>query len=172
MRTNRAAWGYALGLLFCLSATPSAASFEDEYEKYQLFVDCEPISIGVIFESPHAMRAGMTATKIRRFLQGRLQTVGVPLDLSAESLSAAVYLAIEDRPVIKGRRDVTRVSIAFWKTMREPFGQHIGYSSTWEYVTLMDTDLDEVAFYVAMTMGLDKFIEQYGRVNATRCSPN
>ena len=43
---------------------------------------------------------------------------------------------------MKGQRDVTRVSIAFWKTMREPFGQHIGYSATWEYVNLLEPSLD------------------------------
>lgn len=172
MRPSRAALGYALGLLLCLSATPSAASFEEDFAKYQLFVDCEPISIGVIFNSAHARRAGVTATKIRNYAEGRLQRLGIPLDLSAGVLSAAVYLGVEDRSVIEGQRDVTQVSIAFWKTMREPFGQYIGYSATWEYVTLMEPGLDELAFYVAITMGLDKFIENYGRVNAAPCNSN
>ena len=158
------------GLLLCLNTTPSAASFEEDYAKYQLFVDCEPISIGVIFNSAHATRAGVTEAKIRNYVEGRLQRLGVPLDVSADLLSAAVYLGVEDRSVIEGQRDVTRVSIAFWKTMREPFGQHIGYSATWEYVTLMEPGLDELAFFVAITMGLDKFIENYGRVNTVPCA--
>ena len=170
--TDRGAgWAFGLGLLlFLFSATPSAANFEEGYAKYQLFVDCEPISVGVIFDSAHAARAGVTEAKIRNYAEGRLQRLGVPLDVSAGVLSAAVYLGIEDRSVIEGQRDVTRVSIAFWKTMREPFGQYIGYSSTWEYVTLMEPGLDELAFFVAITMGLDEFIENYGRVNAAPCA--
>ena len=102
MRTKVQGAALAGGLFLCLNAIPSAASFEEDYAKYQLFVDCEPISIGVIFDSAHAMRAGVTETKIRNLVEGRLQTLGVPLDLSAELLSAAVYLGVEDRSVSEG----------------------------------------------------------------------
>ena len=170
MRTKVQGAALAGGLFLCLNAIPSAASFEEDYAKYQLFVDCEPISIGVIFNSVYATRAGVTEAKIRNYVEGRLQRLGVPLDKSTDLLSAAVYLGVEDRSVIEGQRDVTRVSVAFWKTMREPFGQHIGYSATWEYVTLMEPGLDELAFFVAITMGLDEFIEKYGRVNAGPCT--
>lgn len=170
MRTYRAAPVCAMGLLLCVSATPSAASFEEDYAKYQLFVDCEPISVGIVFNSAHATRAGVTEAKIRNYVEGRLRRVGVPLEVSTSVMTAAVYLSVEDRPVIEGKRDVTRIGIAFWKTMREPFGQQIGYSATWEYVTLMEPGVEEVAFYVAITMGLDKFIEKYGHVNTESCT--
>ena len=169
MRTTIRGAALSVGLLLCLSATLSAASFEEDYAKYQLFVDCEPISVGIVFNSAHATRAGVTEAKIRNYVEGRLRRVGVPLEVSSSVMTAAVYLSVEDRPVIEGKREVTRVGIAFWKTMREPFGQQIGYSATWEYITLMEPGLDEFSFYVTIMMGLDKFLEKYGRVNTEPC---
>ena len=170
MRASRGAAGFALCLLLCLHVTPTTASFEEDYAKYQLFVDCEPISVGIVFNSAHATRAGVTEAKIRNYVEGRLRRVGVPLEVSSGVLTAAVHLSVEDRPVIEGKREVTRIGLAFWKTMREPFGQQIGYSATWEYVTLIEPGLDDFSFYVTIMTGLDKFLDKYGRVNTDPCT--
>ena len=167
--------GYALGLLLlvCLS-TSSLAEFsptqvqadydEDDYIRWQLFVNCEPINLEIEMKSAEAHRLGWTKSYLHKTVKTSLHEVGIYTD---DFTPSHVEVIVRDREF-----GSMQVSVSFMKMMWDPITKLPGPAVTWDFDMNFPPGQPRRHVGSTVSLALDKFIAAYFRANKVACRGN
>ncbi len=176
-----------LNLLFALLATvacdpvptetDTTTSKEDIRLKFRLFNNCQPIEllIGVSLGKgkDKNSRVNLTETELRNFIESRLRSAHISIELNESGKSARMVDHLYARVNTIGISFV--IELEFNKVLDDPVSPTYGKATTWETGTFGHFGIsDSVGENKALILSgfqehLDEFITEYLRANQKYC---
>ncbi len=173
-----------LNLLFALLITVACdpvptetdtRSNEDVRLQFRLFNNCQPIEllIGVSLGKDKDDRINLTETELRNFIESRLRSARIPIELSESGKSTKMvdHLYAGVNTVGIG----VSMELEFNKVLEDSLSSTYGTATTWETGTLghfgiSDSVEEKKAIILSGFQGhLDEFITEYLRANQKYC---
>lgn len=175
-----------LNLLFALLVTVACDSVptetdttskEDVRLQFRLFNNCQPIEllIGVSLgkDKDKDDRVNLTETELRNFIESRLRSARIPIELSESEKSTKrvdlLYAGVNTVGI------GVSMELEFNKVLEDPLSSTYGTATTWETGTLghfgiSDSVEEKKALILSGFQGhLDEFITEYFRANQKYC---
>lgn len=149
----------AVALTLALATPSDAAEKITKSDRFQLWNDCQPVALGVLFKS----KVGLTKEVIEATVRSRLRTARI----YGGKDSAMTALVVEVVQVTKSP-PLFLVKFEHFKMLMDEMSDVRDFSRTWfEYRWVGAKDASTVLSVLAQST--DKFIDKYLRVNATAC---
>ena len=140
---------------------------ESELDRFQLWNDCQPmiLSFSDISKDDDAVKIGLKNDEIAIAVRSRLRAARLYVD--------HVRAFLEARGLIRVRVTLTNrafyTGIKYEKIVNDPASGGAGWASTWDTYSVGTHGSDPSYIVRSISEHMDKFIDEYLRVNASAC---
>ena len=150
----------------CVFGSPASADDIDEsitsLDRFQLWSKCEPFGLVVEDLSDDAAKIGLTKEAVLTAVRSRLRAARL---YSEQPSRNSLYVNIG---VIGPAFDV---DIAYNKWVKDDISDEYARIATWSISSIGTYSRDSSFILSAVSRGMDRFIDEYLRVNASACKP-
>lgn len=166
-----------LATVACDSVPTDTRSKEDVRLKFRLFNNCQPIEllidVSIGKDEDKDDRVNLTETELRNFIESRLRSARIPIELSESGKSTKRVDLLYARVNTVGIG--VSMELEFYKVLDDPLSSTYGRATTWETGTLghfgiSDSVEEKKALILSGFQGhLDEFVTEYLRANQKYC---
>ena len=131
-------------------------------DRFRLWNKCGPMSLHVVDPLPDALRIGLTKKQVERNIRSRLRAARLYSEDAPVRLDVDAYVHSTAFPIF----------VRFQKPVIEPLSQNAALAATWYRGGSAGTYGEGGGGYVlsAVARHIDRFIDEYYRVNEDACS--
>ena len=152
-----------LVVVAALIASPLAAAEKiSNFDRFQLWADCEPIAL-IVEKLEHKARFGLTKDAVLTTVRSRLRAARIYDDGSPDSFLHVEVGILRNKP---GNQTYV-VGFKYHKVMKDAASGVESFASVWNEVRFGYGD--HVSVLAVVSRYADKFIDEYLRVNRDAC---
>ena len=142
-------------------ATVFSAAESNAADDFELWNACKPTRLVVEDLSSDAAEIGLTEERIETLTRSRLRAARIYGNILSET---HLYVRVS----VTSRAFTT--SVEFHKNLFDPISEENNYASTWQSGSFVGTHGQNAGFILqGLSELVDKFIDEYLRVNAEAC---